>query len=94
MGSAIPVIDGAQRKFISMNPVVIAGGKELAEFIRIKQANTGLTGSELVPTYTNLSEGLGLFTSKSTASRGELTLTPPTRDSLRNGQFTKTLNFQ
>ena len=36
----------------------------MASFLSIGQANTGITGSGELPTYTNLSRGLGIFGSK------------------------------
>src|SRR5690606_25492765 len=54
----------ATRLFDSVDIIIWCAGEELEEFIRITEANTGITGTQDIPTYTNLSEGLGIFTSR------------------------------
>ncbi|HFC00002.1 MAG TPA: DUF4249 family protein [Phaeodactylibacter sp.] len=90
-------IDGSQklnRIFRKLDFVVTAGGKELFDYINVGQANTGITSSQLIPSFTNLSEGLGVFSSTNRLVRTNFTVSSTTRDSIRNGVFTKALNFQ
>ena len=82
------------RRFISIEIQVTGAGTELLEFTRINLANTGITSSQVVPVYTNLSEGRGIFSSRTSSSRIGLNISSVTRDSLRDGQHTKQLNFQ
>jgi hypothetical protein len=44
--------------------------------------------------YTNIPNGVGIFTSRSLAARKGLQITAQTADSLRAGKFTRQLNFQ
>ncbi len=73
---------------------VRSGGAEIHEFRRVQQANVGITsaGGD-IPQYTNLSEGIGLFSSSNRHLRSGLILHPESRDSLIMGSITKHLNF-
>ncbi len=82
------------RDFKNLDVVVTAGDQNLFDYINIGQANTGITSAQEIPSYTNLSEGLGIFGSKNTSLKEGITLTTETEDSLRFGQYTKDLNFQ
>ena len=73
---------------------LIAGNQTVADYIRVGQANLGITSSGEIPVFTNLSEGLGLFGSSFTQTRSELSLTQVTLDSLVMGSLTEELNFQ
>jgi hypothetical protein len=90
-------IDGSvqrQRIFDRVEIKVDAGAAELASYINVSQSNTGITSAEVIPNYTNLSEGYGIFSTKNTLMVKDLFLTGPSLDSLRNGRFTGDLNFQ
>jgi hypothetical protein len=82
------------RIFDSFNIVVWCAGEELATFIEIAQANAGLTSTQDIPTFTNLSEGVGIFSSRNVSVNTGFTLSDQTLDSLRDGSITKDLNFQ
>lgn len=90
-------LDGSlnrNRRFVSMDLHITGAGEELVEFLRIAQANSGITSSQSIPTYSNLSgDGLGIFSSRTTAIRTGLTITGAACDSLRNGIHTKNFNF-
>ena len=94
VGAALANAPDKQRIFQSIDIIYTAGGTELADLIRVEQANTGITSSQAIPTFTNLSEGRGVFSSRTSASRTGLTLNAPSLDSLRNGIYTRALNFQ
>ncbi len=87
--------DGRIRVFgTTIGVIVEGGGREIREYLLTAEANAGLTGAEIVQTYTNLSEGFGIFSAKniknvSTFRVGELTL-----DSMRIYPKTKELNFK
>lgn len=82
------------RKFDTIDMLITGAGAEILAQIRIAQANTGVTSSQVIPVYTNLSEGRGVFSSKSTAARLGLTISPASQDSLAKGIYTRNLNFQ
>ena len=90
----IPFIDGAERRFTGIQMRIDAGGEELLEYLNIGQANLGITSSQAIPTYTNLSTGVGFYSSRSTYISPRITeLSGPSADSLVNGSFTRNLNF-
>ncbi len=89
----IPENMDADRLFSSVDILLWCGGEELAEFIRITQANTGITSTQDIPTFTNLSEGFGIFTSRNLLESLNHPLTSTSLDSLRNGSITGNLNF-
>lgn len=82
------------RVLTTIDIIVDAGGEELFNFVNVGSANTGITSNQIINTYTNLTEGLGIFSSKSRAQRFEYNLNQTSRDSLRDGIITRHLNFQ
>jgi hypothetical protein len=84
----------ASRAFDSIDILVWCGGVELGEFIKITAANTGITSTQDVPGYTNLTEGIGIFTSRNVSNNSGFILTNQALDSLKNGSITKLLNFK
>jgi hypothetical protein len=88
-----PNID-ADRIFESIDIVIWCGGKELGEFIKIIQANQFITSTQDIPSYTNLSEGIGIFSSRNFGSYTGFGLTDNTLDSLKDGSITGDLNFK
>ena len=93
IGGSLEANPALSRDFIALDVLLTAGGQEMVDFIKVSEANTGITSSQLVPTFTNISEGRGIFTSRSVALRPNLSLTGLSIDSLRNGIYTKDLNF-
>jgi hypothetical protein len=81
------------RIYKGIDVIITGGGEELATFIEIKNANTGITSAQDLPFYTNLSEGRGVFSSRNTLEVFDIEIAPNTRDSLRNGIHTMDLNF-
>ncbi len=82
------------RKFESFDLIVRGVGKELKEYIQVLDANLGITSSQQIPTYTNMTNGYGIFTSVNTRILHDFHLSKETRDSLRVGKFTRDLNFE
>jgi hypothetical protein len=89
----IPVKPGVSRVFQGIDVEIVAGGTALEKYVNIALANTGITGSQEIPTYTNLSEGKGVFSSINYLTVNNILLTQRSRDSLENGILTKNLNF-
>lgn len=86
--------DQYDRRFRFLDMIVAEGGEEIKEYVRIGQANSGLTSSQDIPVFTNLSEGRGVFSSRQESRNEGIPITTVTLDSLVNGQFTKDLNFE
>lgn len=81
------------RKFRNLDMILAVGGSEVKEYVRIGQANSGLTSSQDIPVFTNLTEGRGLFSSRQETMNSSIPITNKTLDSLRNGIYTKHLGF-
>jgi Domain of unknown function (DUF4249) len=95
LGAELVANPELKRQFRSIEFVVDAGGEEIFQYINIGQANTGITSSQVIPTYTNLSEGFGVFSSVNKGiSLPFGSLHPQMRDSLEFGIYTADLNFQ
>lgn len=92
LASNIPVKENYQRVFEQIDIQVTGGSQEIQETFNILNANTGITSSQDIPIYTNLSEGRGIFASRNmildTREISDLN-----RDSLANGILTMPLNF-
>ncbi len=71
---------------------IAAAGQEVIAGTRIENANSGITSSQEIPTFSNLSRGIGIFSSRKTVVEGRI-LTAQTRDSIRQNSFTKDLGF-
>ena len=82
------------RFFESYDFLIDAGGLEILEFANLNSANTGITSSQIIPVYTNLSEGRGIFTSRNTSKNEGFTLQSESLDSLTEGSLTGKLNFK
>jgi len=89
----LPENSEIQRELLSYDILIEAGGESLLDYIDVVQANTGLTSSQIITSFTNLSEGFGLFSSRTSAKIEGLTLKALSRDSLSRGIFTRNLNF-
>ncbi len=89
----IPVNPGMVRVFLGIDIVIIGGGSALERYVTIASANSGITGSQEIPIYSNLSEGRGVFSSINYLITEDVLLHNTSRDSLRLGIYTKDLNF-
>ncbi|MDA8692475.1 hypothetical protein N9L92_00320 [Saprospiraceae bacterium] len=93
LSGAIPVDDTVERVIESVDLILNSGSTEIDEFIRISDANLGITSSQDIPTFSNLSEGRGIFGSLYQEVRENVQLTNRTLDSIRMGSITGDLNF-
>lgn len=82
------------RRFLSMDLVLDSGAKTISDFLTVGSANTGITGAEFVPSFSNIDNGVGLFSSRSRFVASGYTIDLATRDSLRSGIYTQDLNFE
>lgn len=94
MAGALDADEAVTRVFNSAEFELISGSSAIADYIRVGQANLGITSSGEIPVLSNMSEGLGIFGATHTHIRRGIELTQVTIDSLRDGSATKDLNFQ
>jgi len=95
VGNSLVVDPSITRQQRGASFTLISGSIEISDYIRIGQANLGITSSGEIPVYEgSLSYGLGLFGSRFTDLRDDLVLTQLTRDSLSSGPRTGDLGFQ
>ncbi len=91
---ALDPAPGITRKFRRFDMVVNAGSEDILNYLNAGQANTGLTGTLTIPSYTNLSNGYGIFASRYSLKKEGFVIHKATRDSLKAGQYTFDLNFE
>lgn len=94
IGENLEEIDGVVRRFTDFDVQVSAAGEEVLARRTLENANTGVTSSQAVPRYTNVSNGLGVFTSSTTSIKEGILLDDSSQDSLRNGFYTRNLGFR
>lgn len=83
-----------KRQFQTLDVNVVIGGKEFTEYISLGNASSGITSAQIVPTYSNITKGVGIFSSRSYLVAVNYAINASSRDSLKNGIHTKDLNFQ
>lgn len=89
----IPVEPGTSRRFNKFSIDVVGGGQAIRDYIALTQANTGITSSQAVPNFSNLSEGLGIFSSKFTYHLDSVDISQVGRLELETGELLRDLNF-
>lgn len=82
------------RRFQGLDILISSGGQELIDYQLNGLSNQFITGAETLPFYTNLSEGRGLFSSRSHLRIENIQLTDSALDFLKNSELTDVLNFQ
>jgi hypothetical protein len=93
VGDVIEENNAVVRKNLTIDISVVGGGAEFVEYLKIFDANLGITSSNQIPVYTNIENGYGVFTSRGNAYREGLFLNVIAQDSLVEGIYTKHLNF-
>ncbi|MBK9108011.1 MAG: DUF4249 family protein [Saprospiraceae bacterium] len=84
---------GIERYLIKLDFHLVGGGPEIKEYFEILNANTGITASQEIPRYTNLSQGFGIFSSTHSIIKS-ITPQEPTTDSLKVHPLTRDLTFK
>lgn len=84
---------GIERYLLKLDFHLTGGGPEIKDYFEILNANTGITASQEIPRFTNMSQGFGIFSSTHSIVK---TITPqdPTVDSLKAHPLTRDLNFK
>jgi hypothetical protein len=90
----LPQKTGVIRIAKSFTITVIGGGKEFVDYNATISANAGITSTSDYPTFSNIKNGLGIFTSRSVQKFPDLGLSINTLDSLAKSRFTKDLGFK
>ena len=70
------------------------GGKEIDKYLSTASIASGITSAESIPTYTNISEGYGIFTAKNTSILKNIKIETKTVDSMNDNILTVGLNFR
>ena len=94
LSAVIPENTTLLRTLKTIDIRIDAGGEELFNYINVGQANTGITSAQVIPNYTNLSNGLGLFASRNTFLERGFVIDSQTREILQNNPLTRNLNFR
>ena len=94
IGNLIPVNTSVNRIFQSIGFRYLAGSQAIVDYLEVVNANSGITGAEANPVYSNISEGFGIFASRTEYTEDGFSLRPESLDSLKNGIYTKELNFK
>ena len=94
LNANIAVDPNLQRVLKNIDIRIDAGGEELFNCINVGQANTGITSSQVIPNYTNLSSGLGIFASRNTFLETGFVVDSQTKSALQNNDLTRDLNFR
>lgn len=79
------------READSLKFVVYAGGEELATYMEVNAPSTSLVQEK--PVYTNINNGLGLFSARFEKVTNPYLLTPFTKDTLAKGRYSCHLQF-
>ena len=69
------------------------GGEELYKYYLVNNAQTGITSGQIQPEYTNIENGLGIYSSRFHKNLIGVQIDPRTVDSLACNNQTKDLNF-
>ena len=92
MAKEIPVITGMVREVISVEFIMISGNDDLGIHYR-SGLETGTNFTNLVE-YSNIGNGIGIFSSRSVSSVPNLSLSGVTLDQLAHGEQTRSLGFK
>jgi hypothetical protein len=91
----IAVNSAAVRQITTLDIRVDCGSSELLAYSSIVNANSGITGSQSIPTYTNMSNGAyGIFTSRNALAKNGFQLGTGALTFIQNNDLTKNLNFR
>jgi hypothetical protein len=92
--SLVPVNPNVERRAVSFDFLIYAGGNAFYTYQQVSIANsTSLVYGQTNPTYTNVSNGLGLFSSTYLNAENNLAVAGMTMDSLACSSYTSNLNF-
>lgn len=88
----LPDNQNLERFFISLEFIITAAAEEFSTYLDVVQSTSGAFNEP--PVYTNLENGIGLFSSRLNQRITGVGLNSQCLDSLKEGQFTVTKNFR
>ena len=94
LAANIPPAAGTFRYFENCDLTLDGGALDLLKFNDVASASGGITGAEVIPSYSNMSEGFGLFMSKNSTTLTNVRLKPETVKAMNLLDLTKPLNFR
>lgn len=86
-------VNVVKREVKSLDFIIWAGSEDFLTFNQVALAQFGITSSQAQPTYTNVENGVGLFTSRFRKEIIDVSLTGPTIDLIACGDITGNLGF-
>ncbi|MFN9883195.1 MAG: hypothetical protein ACK53R_07410 [Bacteroidota bacterium] len=92
MAQLIPVNTSVTRVLRQPEFIFGSGAEDLYTYIQVVKSKEGITQGQIQPDFTNVTNGLGLFTSRSFKT-SPISLKPSTLDSVACRSFTKSLRF-
>jgi len=91
---SIPVIGNGRFRYFEQGELILeSGGYEIGQLLDVLATATGLTGAEVVPTFSNISEGYGIFTGKNVTVLTNIKFSPETIETMNKNPFTRPLGF-
>ncbi|MEO6758454.1 MAG: hypothetical protein ABIO24_03300 [Saprospiraceae bacterium] len=90
---ADPACNGCSRYFDLSDLILEGGGKEIDQYLSTLSIASGITSAETIPTYSNISEGYGIFTSKNTTTLHNIRIETKTVDAMNQNALTVGLKF-
>lgn len=91
--SRLDPLPNLQRQLIGLTIYITSYGEEIADYVEIINANSGITSSQEVPRYSNIDGGYGLFSSTKVQSLSNLRLSNESLKELYDGEITGNLGF-
>ncbi|TSA35804.1 MAG: DUF4249 family protein [Porphyromonadaceae bacterium] len=89
LAETLPIDPTVLRKCMTIDAVIISGGEELGYYMRIQEAGQAFNLMD----YTNIKNGIGIFSSKVLRRINGFSLTEQSIDTLAYGHATRQLNF-
>ena len=94
LGAALTPEDGVVRRLDRFALRITGVGEEVGRLLELRNVNAGLTSSGALPRYSNVSGGQGIVTGRTNDLRTDIQLDDESVDSLREGRYTRALNFR
>lgn len=92
IASMIEPNSNVNRYIGNLDFTIAVAGEDFATYMEVNQPTTGVLQEK--PVYTNIENGIGLFSSRYEKIVANLSMVTSTQDSIRYGQHTQNLGFQ
>jgi len=96
LADSIPAVTNNDRfRYFEFSELTLeGGGGEIAQYLSTASVASGITSAETIPSYTNISEGFGIFTSKNRTTLGNIKIETKTVDEMNRNERAVRLNFR